>query len=380
MGVSTILSNIGPTESGEVWQFTQLGGPGTVLLLGGWSAPFGRPRHEPIFNAGNEARYTRTDYAGVGLQPTIHTFGTKRPPVDLHGRWMDRTITATNGAQALRQQWNKFIDDQQVVRMQWGGIISYLIFATKIDLDFESPAEIAWKLKAEVLVDEQTPVNGTNIIPTTPTDAADLMAGLISQINTYVAPFGSLLGMLNGFFSGITNALFAITSAIDAPLATIVGICTACSDFSTALSTDLGALTSGLSSMQTDLLALRATSDNIVSTAVAMNQPGQLGIQNLSGGALSGADVSRLVVNKQKSDLATQNLLSLIASMQAQIANVVRGVPQKAYTAETGDTWESIGTKLMGSPDGGRAIRSMNGITYGQQPLSGRKYSIPKGF
>ena len=139
-------------DIGKVWSFTQLGPPGDSMVLTGWSAPFGRPRNGTLVNAGTAIRTAATYYSG-NIPPTVPAFGRARPPWELSGRFMDQA-TSVGYTQALQKQWNDFVEAQQIVRAQWGEILSYQIFIDKMDLNYESEHEIAWAMKGTVILDE----------------------------------------------------------------------------------------------------------------------------------------------------------------------------------------------------------------------------------
>ena len=368
---------------GLLWTFTRLNPVQTdtapvTLTLGGWSAPFGRPRNGHILNAGIEQRYQRTDYPGRNLNPTIHNFGSKLKPVEMHGRWMDKTIPQQFGAQQYVANWKAFVSAGSIVRMSWGNVLSYQVFLHDIDLEYESQAEVAWKLKAEVLVDEQQAIS-TIVTPTsTPFDIANQMNQLMTNLGGGLSgafhSFGTLLGMLNG----IQDQLTILKGQIDAPFAAIYNTCSALTSFESAVSSDLTGLLSGVTAMQTGILNLRQETDFLLSSSVLLNSPTEVALNGVSGGILTGADVAELVIQKQQNDAAMANMLALLGVMQAQIDMQRRGTPTTAYIAQTGDTWESIGERIMGSADLGRSIRSMNGIRYGVMPQAGASYSIPK--
>lgn len=367
---------------GLLWTFTQLA-PGAnnqtkTLTLGGWSAPFGRPRNGAIFNAGLEIRNERTDYPGRNLAPTIHKFGSKGKPIEIHGRWMDRTIPQITGAQQYVQQWKNFVNDQVAVRMSWGNIISYQIFIYDIDLHFEGPADVVWMIKAHLLVDDQQAIPPKLNPISAPFDIANqmnnLMANLTGGASAAFTPVSTLLGMLNN----LQDQLTILKGQINAPFASIYNTCSAISSFQLAVSSDLTSMLSGVTAMQTGLLDLRDTTDYVLSSAAELNTPNAAALNGVNGVLLTGSDVVSLVSFKMQNDANISSMLALLAYLQSQIDLTRRGTAQTAYTAQTGDTWESIAEKILGTADGARNIKSFNGIRYGQQPNPGQSYTIPK--
>jgi hypothetical protein len=386
----------------QLWTFTQLGGPKTVLSLGGWSAPFGRPRKGEIVDGGLTIRNQRTDYAGTNLVPTIHTFGTMGKPFQLHGRWMDATIPATNGAQALAQQWKTFASAQVPVRAAWGNILGFQIFVHDLSLKYESQADVVWTLDAHVLVDEQAPVVATPVALPTPIDVATQMSAEVDDVYPFFSPaYAPMLGMLPGVAGGLSASFaigFSASSSLStaaslsasssasytgasgdvAPFDAVVSTCASNTDFDTMDSAELGSLSANLTTVQTSLLGIRANTDYAITQIAQLNVPDPSAASALSGSVLTADVVSDFATDKAASDASIANMLALIASMQQAIARVSRGQVAQGYQGQMGDTWESVGLRLMGSADGGRAIRDMNGIQYGTAPVPGRRYTIPQ--
>jgi hypothetical protein len=360
-----------------VWTFTQI--PTTITpaqTLAGWSAPFGRPRNGALVDDGVSQRYSRTNYSGKNVPPTIHSFGTVLKPIEMHGRWMDRQIPLLGGATQYRKTWKQFVTDGSVVRMTWGSYLSYQIFIHDIELKIEGIGDVAWQIKAECLLDEQGPVPPQRLPATqAPFDIAHQMYQLFPTIFAfYPQSFGSLLGMLNEISDGLSD----LKSAINAPFQDIYNTCSALTSFESAVSSDLTGLLSGITAMQTGILALRGQTDYLLSGAEFLNTPDSQALNDLSGGGIfTGADVVSFTAAKQQSDIAMAKFLALLAQMYVQVEMVRRGTPTSAYVAQAGDTWESAAERLMGSADGGRQLRAMNGIVYGQLPVPGVSYSVP---
>ena len=356
----------------QIWRFTQLGGDGTVLTLGGWQAPFGRPRAGSLVNAGVSIRQTTTYYPG-SVEPTTHSFGTMPEPWELHGRWMDQAIGRVGGAQAMRRKWFDFVAAQQMVRAAWGDILSYRIFIEKIDLHFESQAEVAWALKAIVHADESSPTAPTTPNVRTPLDIASALQSYWAKTSApYLAPaFGNVLSLL----PEISDAIDDLITATNTPFGQVYQVASALTDFETALSSDLGKIGAGLQTMKTGVINLRYATDNLVAQATALTQ----GAPSTPYGMFSGADMLALTATKASADANAANLLALIASMQAQIDATTRGTQASAVQAGMTDSWESIAIRTLGGADGARAIRDMNGIRFGARPVPGKTYTIPQG-
>jgi len=361
----------------DVWTFTQLSGKKTQLKLGGWSAPFGRPRKGAIVNAGLNVRETRTDYPGTNLTPTIHAFGTMNKPFELHGRWMDQTIPEYGGAQDLVRTWKDFVSAQAVVRASWGQILSYQIFIHDVDLEFESAAEVAWAMKAHALVDEQAPVYAAPVALPTPIDVATMMQSELEDATPF-DPDSDSYGPVLGMMPGVVVSLALALQTFGPPFASLTATCAAQTDFETTQSSDLGAMLANLETAQSGLLLYRGTTDFMVAQAADLNTVPENAMPELEGGLLTGDVVTQITTDKAASDAAIANLLSLIASMRRAMLLVTRGQAKAAYIGLDGDTWESVGLRYFGAADAGRSVRAMNGIRNGIQPQAGRKYTLPK--
>jgi len=370
------------TRSSPVWTFTKINpgptdmGPVT-LTLGGWSAPFGRPRNGEIFNAGIKIQRSRTDYPGRDVPPTIHAFSSQLKDVDVHGRWMDQAIGTVGGAQKYIANWKAFVKDQRVVRVSWGGIISYQIFIHDMDMKMEGPGDVVWRMQADTLVDEQAvAANLTFSAIATPFDMATAMSKYFPSGVFFPSAFIS--PSLSAMLSQITDSLSTLVSQLNTPFQYIYNTCSAISSFETAISSDLTGLSSGVSAMQTGILQLRQQTDFLLSNAVLLNVSDAEPLNGVNGGIVTGSDMTALTAAKQSSDYAASQILKLMTQMQAQIDKFRRGVPASAYIAKSGDTWEQISINILGNASGARKIKAYNGVRYGEQPNAGQQYTIPK--
>jgi hypothetical protein len=358
-----------------VWKFTQLGGPRKTLQLTGWSAPFGRARRAPIVNGGLHVGTQSTTYSDGSR--TVHAFGAEGKPFELTGRWMDAGMAIHGGAQKAARDWKDFVGDRQEVRVSWGDILSYRIFIEDLDAHYESEDSVAWELKAIVLVDEAGQIT-TQPLPTT--SPAQYAARLAALLNATRAPFHvSTSTSLAGILTEVSDAFDVLVSSMNGPFAAVYDTASALSSFESALSADLQKMGAGVQSLRTSVLEMRDLNELLISRTALMS--GELGtaVGDVQGGLFSGPDILQLTAAKADADLATANMLALIAEMQNDIDRRLRGDSGTAHAAQSGDTWEKIGTRSLGSPDAGRAIRAMNGIRYGAKPQPGRRYTIPRG-
>ena len=99
--------------------------------------------------------------------------------------------------------------------------------------------------------------------------------------------------------------------------------------------------------------------------------------------ALLAADAANaqplFVAQRAASDVSTLRILAILDELDREAQLSQRGRILAIYTAQFGDTWESIATKFFGGPQGAGDIRAANGILYGALPLPGRSYQVPVG-
>lgn len=356
----------------KAWTFSQLGGAQKTMTLLGWNAPFGRPRKGAVVNAGLSVRRSVTYYPAKNMPPTIHSFGSQGKPFELHGRWMDAPNGKDGTVQQMVRDWKDFIADELEVRAKWGDILSYRIFIHDFDAGMESEADVAWKLEADVILDEAAPIVVDPFAAKSPTDYASQLGAMFSDVQK---PF-QLPQTVNvlALLPEISDAFDAILTTLNAPFAAVYDTASALSDFETALSSDLVKMGSGLQTMRSGVLQLRETSTLFASRAASMNVPGAF----VEGTLFSAPDMLAILDAKTTSDVATTNLLALIAEMQNDMDRTSRGQATAAHAAQDGDTWETIATRTLGSPDGARAIKHMNSIRYGKRPQPGKVYILPR--
>src|ERR1019366_9267982 len=163
--------------------------------------------------------------------------------------------------------------------------------------------------------------------------------------------------------------MYGLIPTINTPFAIVFDVCASLSDFETALSSDLVKIGSGLQEVKTGVLGMRDATDLLCASAA---EP------NATQGLFSSPDQIALMRDKATADAATSNLLLLISDMLTQIDAATRGTVGQAHIAQDGDSFESIALAKLGSASGARAIRAMNGVRYGQKPMPGVKYSIPR--
>lgn len=359
------------------WIFAQLGGARKTLGLSGWQAPFGRPRNGTLVNAGLAMRTSTTYYpGGAGVEPTVHSFGPKPKPWEMHGRFMDLAITGGLDAMSLRRAWYDFVADGQVVRATWGAFLSYRMFIEEIDLDIEASTDIAWQLKAIVFADESAAIVTTITAPQAPFDMASRLKDGLDVVNAFT-PSGSLTDSIKNLlniFPEFADLLDTAIAQINEPFGSIFDICSALSDFESALTSDLGKIGAGLQAMQTGIIDLRDATGVLEDRAAQFDDPSV----DSPLGIFSGPDTIERAAQKIAADRATANLLALIADMRNEVDRALYGRAQSAHVAQTGDSWESLSRRTLGSTSGTRALRALNAAKYGTQPRAGSTIKLPR--
>lgn len=365
------------------WSFQQSGGDRKLLTLAGYSAPFGRPRHGTIVNTGIKLRESTTYLPGRNVEPDIHHFGDEGKPFDLNGRWMDQSIGAVNGAQTTAAAWKEFVADAQPVVVSWGPIVAYRIFIKEIEIEWESAAECVWAMKCTPLQDLKLTQSSTPTPAASPLDITTEMQAEMAKATIPERHFQ--LSDIMGLLPDIADELDSIVSVINTPFAVVLNIAQDLTDFASAATTDLARLSGGLQEVATGLSLFQDQTDLAIATVTQIQAQQQgyfaAGGGNTFGGigsaVFSAADMTNLLSSKIESDAAIQNFQALLADMENQIRAVTRGNAQAVAVAQLGDTWEALAFRSMGSIDGSRALKSMNGVTDSSPPIPGRKYTVP---
>lgn len=363
----------------QSWTFKQEGPNPKTLQLTGWSMPFGRPRQGPIVDRGIQIRRSITYIAGKGVEPIINSMGSSPPPWVLHGRWMDQGGGFAGYCQQTIRNWNDFISDERPVIASWASVLGYRVFIHQLKAEMESQAECAWTLYADALSDlSVAPSIGPDVV-NAPFDLAAQMRAAMPKA-TLQKPGGGFLDTLSGALAmlpEIATQLALLVSAINTPFLIVYSTASQMADFVTSVSTDLSRLAGGISAVQAGLLEFQAATDLLCARMASLQtqystQP-VLGAQPL----FSAGDVVNMTAAKIDADIASQAILAVMADMQAQIDTIVRGNPTTIVTAQTGDTWESIAARTLGSVDAAQTIRDLNNVLGGAKPVPGRKYQVP---
>lgn len=361
------------------WTFTQEGPLPKTLTLDGWQQPFGRPRQGTIVDIGTEV-LASIKRVGGNVDPIVSAYTTKGADWKMHGRWMDRVMgLGTGAALNMALQWKQFVNDRRIVRASWDNLIAYRIFITKMPMPLESANEVVWELEASVITDLS---QAGPVVPQpvqTPVDMTSRMQVLAKPVTSpWIDRLGALAWLLD-FIPDTAIGLGLLVNAILIPFNLVSQIASQISDFASATQTDLMGLNSGLAQVQTALYNLRQATDTLTATAASTQATYESSPVLGASPIFSGPDMISLQSAKLDSDVANSAMAALMANMRAQVQAYIRGRTVTAYTAVNGDTWESIALAMLGAVDGVGAIRDLNGIQYGQQPVPGTRYQIPAG-
>ena len=347
------------------WTFTQVSGSQNSISLYGYSAPFGRPRQKPVVTDAYGVIDQTTYFAGKGVEPTVHLFGDKYDDWVLDGRWQDSDPNlGPGGAKTMVARWRDFISQRQICTVSWGEIFSYRCIVLSLEPGRESEAEVAWKLKIRPLSDQTLPGAQQVFAKSTPVGFVNQALFELDKIVFTKPSLGSLLDIL----PGIVDALSDVAAAVNAPFVALYNLCSALSSFETATIGELRSIRSAGSQLRTGLLNLRDTTEAMFSPSAA---------PTLIHGSSSATDVQRLASAKAQADVSQAIILAILADVANQVDIAARGQASTTYTAQQGDTWESISIKSYGAPDGAARIRNANGIRFGTLPLPSKSYTIP---
>ncbi len=335
------------------WVFSQLGGERKRLTLAGYDAPFGRPRQQPVVTDGVAIRHY-TVYKAGNAKPTRHLFGRKFEPWDLHGRFMD-SYGGPGHATARADFLKQFVDDQQELAISWGGVVSVRGFFESVQLDRESPAEIAWRLVVLIDQDNYLTVPTQDVAGLAPRDLSAQIAAALEEVvkvtSTPNLAFGSL------------DALTDIVDDINGATAQLGKIAEQMDSFEKELVGNIRRFRSAIHQVGTACRRMKSGIDNTRSDSAMQAQGAKEELEWAE--AQAAAAVALLKVFLMLADADRRALLA------------ERGKVKGTYTASTGDTWESISANQYQSGARANDIRAANGIPSGASPVPGTTYQIP---
>lgn len=340
--------------SGKLWRFEQLGGDRRVLVLAGWSAPFGRPRGHSLFRERVEIAEKTVRYPGSGGPPTRHVFHEHYEPWELTGRFMDRE-GGPGYAIAKAKEVADFVRDKQEVRVSWGDIVSCDGFLKSFEAARESEAELEWKLV--VLIDEDNLADPV-LPPAAPPSPRDTLA----MIENALRSVGELEA-LPSIRPSVLDTLSSAISAVGAATGALASAAAQLQSFEQALAGELQRLRAVLGQARTAVLTLRSLVATTRSDSLTLHR-------SFTNDVLSGGFLARL-------DVDTLTALAGIERLDGDAELALHGKLKTSTVARRGDTWESIATRSFGGPDKADELRRANGVRYGEAPQPGRTYQVP---
>lgn len=343
------------------WVFTQLAGSSPkVFTLSGYAAPFGRPRQRPVVEPSKELRSKRFYYPGSSI-PTTHLFGTKQDDIELSGRWMDRML-GTGSAESNVRLMNEMIEDQRPVRIQWGDLLSYNGWITKLIPRWESLNECAWTLHLAIDSDnfEGKKVNVTDNSSLALSFVDDATAWLTTGMGQLPTTLPSLDAITGEIFDALDDMIANVTQFG----AVAISITNSISNIETATFNELERLRAGLHQFKTAVLTLRDTVDSLSIDALLLDRQIEDDLEWLSF--------------KSTSAVQTSNVLKSISVLDKAAERSEASRVKTTLRAKPGDSWESLAMAQYGDPDRAVDIRTVNGIKGGELPLTGRLYTIPR--
>jgi hypothetical protein len=336
------------------WTFTQLGGDRKELTLTDYDAPFGRPRQHAVVRKGIKIRQRTVRYPGNDGPPTRHVFGDEWHSWELVGRFRD----AYGGkGHALRRtdEVTRFVQDKQPVAIRWGDVLACTGFLEEFDPGVESEGEVEWKLR--VLIDEDATVAAKR-----PDEIVDLDAQL-KRVTALLLAELPKLPSLPDLKPSFLDAVDGLISSINASIGSVVAAANAVSNIEKATMGQIQRLRAGIRQLRTATLILRNTYASAQEDALLLRRT-----------PLADIDVFGA---RTKSDIALTKAAADLADADRKAAIATRGKLTTMVTATAGDTWESLASRYLGSADRADALRSINGVRGGEQPVPGRSYKVP---
>lgn len=341
------------------WKFTQIGGDRKELILSGPAAPHGRTRQKPVVSDGLKVRQSKTMYSGSSV-PTRHVFGTECKDLELSGRWRDADL-GLGGARGYVDLMKGLVADQRTVLVTWGDIVVVTGLLVDFEPGRESEQEVAWKLTIEVDTDDTkaTPPRPAPVID--PAGSATLVESLLVGFTNSIANPPREVELSPTFLDTLDNAV----SSLNGATASLLKAAYAIDNFESATADSLKRLVGGIGQVKTALLTLQGTVDSTAYDAMLLRDSSKSNI--LWYKTLADAQANSFAVNALLTELG-------VRAETAQAGSIGR-----TYTAQRGDTWESLATKFLGGPASAERLRQANGAKYGTQPAAGALLRVPNG-
>lgn len=344
---------------GKEWRFTQLAGSRRTLTLTGRSAPHGRPRKGAVVSDGVKLRRQRVYYPdGNGRPPTTHIFGIQWLDWELKGRFSDEFL-GKGTTKRLIDDWLDFVSEGQPVEISWGDITGATGLVDEFLPGRESEYESTYSIK--LLIDERAISGLSEQIPTR--DAPSLMCEAMKlELVEGVGRIPSLphAGDLKPTFLDTLDDLVSSANSISASMINVAG---EIDSFVDATFDQLERLRAGVAQMRTAMNKIRGTMGGATNDAALLASSADAEVQWAS--------------SRTSTDVSSLRILALLDEIDRESELSQRGRVLAVYAAKLGDTWEAISTRFFGGPDSAGAIRSANGVRFGELPTPGRSYQIP---
>ncbi|MBX3218984.1 MAG: hypothetical protein KF795_00615 [Labilithrix sp.] len=296
-----------------------------------------------------------TVYPGSRDAPTRHTFGSSFEPTELHGRWMTRHLPGKTAAE-YAAAWREFVRDEQTIRMAWGNVVSYQGVIEELELAYESPDEIAWRMVVLIDLHEQQIELGGKEPPIAVPEKLDELQAFI---NKYSFDLYDLPDMQSDLFEQLDFMFGSLKSL-------------------TGLIADVGNIFDNLERMTfSTIQSARGVLANVNS-----------GITQIRNTIVNGQIDSVMAVRRAESDIKwwlyefsfdadSLNAFAILAELDRALELQLQSDVGKFVTAIQGDTWERLATRAGIGPDGAATIREMNGARFGDKPVPGNSYMAP---
>jgi hypothetical protein len=340
----------------KTWTFRQLGGDRKELTLAGAAAPHGRPRQKPVVSDGIKVRQSKTMYPGSSI-PTRHIFGTECEDLELAGRWRDQDL-GPGGAATYVSLMKDFVAAQQPISVSWGDAVIIRGLAVNFVPSRESEAEIPWTLKIEVDSDDSRAAIVRSAPPVDPQGYADKVAQMLTPYVNFANPTKDI-----EISPSFLDTLDDVVSSLNGASASFLKAAFAIDNFEQATADSLKRLVAGAGQLKTALLTFQQTMDTTRTDAALLRDASKSNILWFEQ-----------VASAQVNTFAASALLTELG-VRAETAQT--GSIGTTYTAQYGDTWESLATRFLGGPSAAERLRVANGAKFGQQPTPGALLRIP---
>lgn len=335
----------------------QLQGKKRILRLEDHYAPHGRPQKGEIFALEPRVREDEVYYAGNDV-PTTHEFGMRYEPLQLHGTFTDR-YGGKGFAEAKHAEVRDFFDERQPVSMIWGNLLNargkILVYKAAV----EAGSEIPWEMTIRIDQDLTLGVQRKEVRVARQPKA--LIRDAINQMDQDLANMQELPPTLRG---SVFDAIDTLVSDINQIGASVLQVADQIDDVVNAPLHQLRRLRGGLRSFRTAITRLRDTYDNLKVDAALESREIR--------------DAHQLFDVQAAWSVSSLEAIGAADRAEREAVLSERGRTLAYYSANQGDTWESIATQFYGGPENAGKISDANGIDSGDPPTPGEVYLIPR--